>query len=354
MAWTRPLLTDLVFRIETDLKGRLSGGDAMLRRAIERVLARVFAGAIHGLYGRLETLAKNLFDDSAEGEVLARRAAIKGLVKKPATLAAGPITVTGADDEVVPEGARLQRSDEAEYLVTAPATIVAGVATVTVVAAVAGSAGVAEEGTELTFVSPIGGISSSAVVATGGLVGGADEETDEELRARLLARNRKPPQGGAQADYEDWAKDISGVTRVWPIPERSGLGTVGVTFVMDGRADIIPLGGDLTIVANYIAAVRPVTAAVTVFAPTPVPLDLTIALTPEGSAVPEAVQAAVEAELKDLLAREAKPGGTILRTHITEAISIAAGELDHVLTVPAGNVTVDAEEMVVLGEITWS
>ncbi|MBI1407288.1 MAG: baseplate J protein [Caulobacter sp.] len=350
MAFTRPTLTDLVARDETDLKGRLAGGDALLRRSIERALARSHAGSVHGLYGRLDSLAMDLMPDSASGPQLARWAGVWGLEKKPATAATGPAQLTGVNGSIVEAETRLQRSDGVEYRVTADVTIVGGVATAALEASLPGVAGLAEEGTALTFVSPVAGVASAAVVGDGGLTGGAEEESDPQLLDRLLARIRQQPQGGAGPDYVRWAREIAGVTRAWVFPERSGLGTVGVAFVMDGREDIIPLGGDLTTVANHIADLRPVTAQVTVFALAPVELDLTIELSPDDADT----RAAVEAELRDLLAREAEPGGTILLSHIREAISIAAGETDHVLTVPSANVTADDEEIIVLGDITWS
>jgi uncharacterized phage protein gp47/JayE len=90
---------------------------------------------------------------------------------------------------------------------------------------------------------------------------------------------------------------------------------------------------------------------VTVVAPVAVPLDLTITgLTPDTAAV----RAAIEAEIIDLLRREAVPGGTILLSHLREAISIAAGEADHALTIPAANVTHATGELAVLGTITWA
>ncbi len=94
---------------------------------------------------------------------------------------------------------------------------------------------------------------------------------------------------------------------------------------MDGREDIIPDAGDEAVVAAYIEARRPVCAEVTVEGPTDSPLNYTITPVPD---TPE-VRAAIAAELDDLHAREAEPGGTLLISHIREAISIAAGETDH-------------------------
>ena len=349
MPFARPTLSELIARDETDLSGRLSGGDALLRRALERVLARVLSGAVHGLYGALDYAADQLMPDTADAEHRARWAGVWGVDRKPAEISSGTADLTGTNGSVVPVGTRLQRSDGFEYLVTVEATIAMGVAVADIEAGVGGAAGEAEAGTVLTFVSPVAGVASTALVSTGGIVGGAEEESDEALRTRLLARIRSQPRGGAANDYERWALEVPGVTRAWVYPNRDGLGTVGVAFVMDEREDIIPAAGDLTDVADHIEPLRPVTADVTVFALTPVPLDPEITLTPDTAEV----RAAVAAELADLLAREAAPDTTLLLSHIREAISIAAGETDHVLVSPVANVDADEEEIIVLGDIDW-
>jgi uncharacterized phage protein gp47/JayE len=48
------------------------------------------------------------------------------------------------------------------------------------------------------------------------------------------------------------------------------------------------------------------------------------------------------------------PGGTILLSHIQEAISTAVGENDHVLIAPVANVVLPANTMATHGVITWT
>jgi uncharacterized phage protein gp47/JayE len=62
----------------------------------------------------------------------------------------------------------------------------------------------------------------------------------------------------------------------------------------------------------------------------------------------------VTAELKDLFIRDGSPGGTILISRVREAISIAAGESDHVLISPTVNIVSPAGQLPVVGTITWS
>lgn len=350
MPFNRPTLTDLIDRARDDLDGRLEGADSRLRRSALGVLARTHAGAMHGAYGHLDYAARQLMPDTADGEHLARWASVWGVERKAAAAAAGGVALTGINGTLVDEGAVLQRGDGVEYVTTADATIVGGVATAPIEAVAAGVAGRALAGVDLVFVSPVAGVSAQAVVAVGGVTGGLDQESDDALRVRLLDRIRSQPKGGAANDYKRWALEVPEVTRAWVYPAKNGLGTVGVAFVMDGRPDIIPEAGDVAAVEAHIGERRPVTADVEVFAPDPDALALTIALTPDTAEI----RAAIAAALQDLLAREAEPGGTILISHIREAISGAAGETDHVLTVPSANFTSGAGEIAVLGAITWS
>lgn len=351
MTFVRPSLKDLVDRGAADVEARLPGADSRLRHSALGVLTRVHAGGMHGLYGYIDHLASQILPDRAESEYLQRWAGVYGVARKASAAAAGVAEAQGVNGSVIPTGTELQRGDGVGYVTTSTATIAGGVASLTVEATSPGSAGLAAAGVKLAFVSPIAGVAAEALVGGGGLVAGADEETDDQLRGRLLARIRQPPQGGSQSDYERWALETPGVTRAWVYPGWMGAGTVGVTFVMDGREDPIPLEADVEVVAAKIAPLRPVTAEVVAFAPTPVPLDLEIdGLDPDIAGV----RAAVEQEVRDLLFREAQPGGVILISHLREAISIAAGEYDHVLVSPLANVTHDPGELAVLGEITWS
>lgn len=349
MPFNRPTLTTLIERARDDFNARLPGADSRLRRSVLDVLARIHAAVAHGLYGFQEWISRQVFPDTAEAESLARWAAIWGVTRKAAVPASGAVVVTGANGAGVPAGALLIRADGAEYRVT-EARVVTGVASVVPVEAVdAGAGGNAPAGQRLNFVSPIVGVNVAAVIDAGGLTGAADQEDDDSLRQRLLDRIRRPPHGGNADDYRRWALEVPEVTRAWVYPQQLGPGTVSLAFVMDGREDIIPTAADVADVAAYVEERRPVTAALTVFAPNPAPLRFSIGALPPTLEVREAIVA----ELKDLLFREAVPGGTLLVSHMREAISLAAGEYDHVLVQPFGNVTADPGSMFVFGGVDW-
>lgn len=354
MAFDRPTLTEIIDRITADFVSRLNLTGALLRNSVVRVLSRVYAGAVHGLYGYLDFLSRQLIPDTAEDEYLQAWADTWGISRQPATYASGPVVFTGTDSSVIPAGSVLQASDGSEYETQADATITGGTVTATVEAQAAGAAGNLSAGVTLSLVSPISGVDNSATVDTGGITGGTDIESDESLRARLLARIQQPPQGGAAHDYENWALEVVGVTRAFVFPLRYGLGTVGVTFVLDGEASIIPDAGKVAEVQDYIDERRPVTADVTVFAPVEVQLDMTIKLEPNTAAV----QAAVTAEIADLIRRESEPDGFLYVSQLDEAISIAQGEIDHeiVSTSPAeasGRIQAGTDGLITLGTLTF-
>ena len=347
MSFSRPTRSDVIARMRADVDGRLPGADSRMPRSLIDVLLRTYTGAIDGLYGYLDSIAAASIYDTATGTVLERWAGIWGVQRKGSLPAAGSVTLSGVDGSVVIDQAVLLRADGAEFLVSGPVALTGGAATTRVTASAAGAAGNTLAGTALGFASPSAGVAASAVVAAPGIVGGGDEESDAELLARFLARIRQAPNGGSQADYLAWALAQPDVTRAWVYPGWTGAGTVGLAFVMDGRPDIFPLTADVDAMAAAIAPLRPVTADVVVFAPTPQPVNFILGVTP-ATAKP-----AVIAELTDLFAREAAPVGTILISHIREAISVALGVTDYDLRAPVANVAGAPGAMPVLVTIGW-
>ena len=348
--FVRPSLQTLIDRIEADIEARLPDADAGVRRTVFNTLARVHAGALHSLYGYLDYLSRQVIYTTAEAEYLEQWSTIWGVQRVPAGLSGGNVTFTGTNGVTVPTGTIVQSASGWQYRTTADGTIASGTATIAVTALLGGVAGDAVVSTVLDLVQPISGIASTATVASGGLTNGSEVEADSALRARLLARIQTPPHGGAVGDYVAWALSVPGVTRAWCFPLYDGPGTVGVTFVRDNDVSIIPDSGEVAAVQAYLDSVRPVTATVIVYAPTAVPLNLTIAAVPNTLAVKNAITA----ELQDLLKRNGAPYTWLYLSQINEAISLAVGETDHTLTVPSANIFYDNDEIATLGTITWA
>jgi len=351
MPFNRPTLPELIQRQQADIESRLAGSDPRLRVALLNALGNSNAGVVHGIYGNLEWLAKQIIPDTADVDILERHASWWGVKRNKATQATGIITITGTDTSVVPTGTTWQRSDGFEFTTDTEVTITGGSITVAVTAVLAGKNGNTVVNSSLTIVSPLPGVNSTATVDVNGLSRGIDIESPDQLLNHLHERVRRTPTGGNKDDYVLWALEVPGVTRVWVYDQELGIGTVTVRFMMDNTyADGVPQAADVQAVHDHIDTVRPLgMKGFYAVPPIATPLNLTIQIAPNTAAV----RAAVQSELQDVLQREAKPGGIILLSHINEAIAKAVGENDHILVSPVANVTHTTGQIPTLGIITW-
>ena len=353
MPYPRPSLAELARQTASDIQSRLTGTDPLLRRSFVGILARVIAGGLHLLYGFLAWIVDQIFDASADEAELLLRAAELGIRPVPPVAATGAVAVTGTAGTAIDARTIWRSGARIDYRSTAQAAIAAdGSASVPVRAVEPGAAGNAAAGTRLALVSPIAGVVSDGT-ALGTIAGGADRESTDSVRVRLALRRQQPPRGGTEPNYVAWAREAHpAVSRAWARPRTPALGQVTVYFMTDGAtANGIPDAAVVTTVKDYIDAHRPVTADAIVAAPAAVPLAIEIT-----NVMPDtpSVRAAIAAEIADLIRRESEPGGTILVSHIREAISTAAGEFDHELTSPADDVDHAANEIAVPGAIAWS
>lgn len=345
MAFDRPTLRELITQMTTDAERE--AGAKQLRQSNLRVLPKVFAYACHGLYGFITWILKQLFPDTAEKQFLERQASIQGIYRRAASKATGTLTVSYTEGATLPVGTIFMADDQTRYETTAEPEV--GSYTVPVQCLETGTIGNREAGQTYTLVSPVVGVDAEAVGSE--MAGGAEAESDESLRKRLLFRLQNPPRGGAKEDYIAWAEEVPGVTRSWCFPKEQGIGTVVVRFATDGMTeDGIPTSGMVQIVSDYIAEVAPVTATPYVVAPVAKPVNFRIKdLIPDS----ESVRAQVEAELKSLFIKEAHPGEALKLTHIQQAISSASGEDDYELLEPTADVPADSTQLLVVGEVTY-
>lgn len=353
MPFVRPTLAELRDRIRQDFSARLPGANALLRESNLRVVADVMAELSNAQFDYEDWLALQLFPDTAETIYLDRWASIWGVPREPASTARGTITVTGSANAVVPSSAEWMRADRVIFATVAPINLdVNGNGTVQVVAVTAGAAGNTDSGITLSMISTAPGVDMTAHVAAPGIAGGADRESDEALRFRLLLRIQSPPEGGSAADYIAWTLEVPGVTRAWVYPLAQGMGTVVVRFMMDDvRAPTgIPTPADVAIVQAHLNEVRPVTAQVYALAPIPKPINVVVrALTPDTPAIRQAA----ELQLRDTLHRNTTPGETVFVSWLWEAVSTAAGERHHTIQEPPGDVHCGVGELGLLGTVSY-
>ncbi len=363
MPFDRPTLQQIVDRIEGDFSSRLGSSESFLRRSVLKVMSRVYGGAVHLLYGFLNFQSEQIFATTAETEGLDKIANELGLDRNVAVKATGTGTATGTNGVVIPAGSELQSTDNTIYLVDSEVTVSGGIGTLALTAKTAGSDGNDDGGISLTFISPITNLDTTVTVASAGLIDGLDQESDDDLRERVLRRKQFPPAGGTVNDLVTWALENSGVTRAWAFSLFQGDGTVMVTFVRDNDTDsILPTDSEVTAVKNYIishedpASGKTVGAPVTmlpglfVLQPSLLSVNMTIQINPNTTAI----QAAIQNELEAMILRDGGAGQTLRLSRISEAISIADGEFNHVLTLPAADVVATNTQVHVLGTLTFS
>lgn len=348
-----PSIPTLRERILADLQARIDTTTPWLPVSLLSILAWILAGIAYGLHVAIATYARLSLPDSDDPEVIGWWAEVLALPRVPASVASGAVTFTGEDAAVVPAATLLVGTSGSQFALDADVEIVAGSGAGTVTAVEPGLAGNQAAGTTLTLLAPVAGVNSSVAVAAGGLAGGADIESESAWSARIVDRLRTPPQGGSLADYARWTKEAHPtVTDVWPVSNGYGAGTVVVRFMTYGAtANGIPPPQVVDAVYAYIDARRPAgMQGLFVLAPVAKPLDVTFSsLTPNTQAVRDAVLA----ELQALVRRAAQPGAALPLSQIDEAVSLAAGETDHVIAVPALTPTCEPGEIFVLGTVTW-
>lgn len=350
--FTRPTLPQLITTVRNDILTRLAADStlAALRRTDAEVYGRVQAAAVHTVYGYIDYLARNLLPDLADEDWLTRHANMKRCPRKAATFAAGFVRWDVATDGIpIPAGVIIQRDDLTSFTTTAKATSAGGILRVPVMCNTAGKAGNTDDGLAMRLVSPITGLTSAGVADS--IQGGADVEDLDVWRGRVIERWYWTPQGGADGDYEVWAKEVAGITRAWTYRHWSGRGTVGVMVASSDLINPIPDAATVAAVKANIEPLAPVAGAdIYVFAPAPHAVNFQIRLNPDTAAV----RYAVEAELRSMMLRDGVPEGVLKPSRISEAISIATGEYSHTLVSPAADITIAKGEVGVVGTISWT
>jgi uncharacterized phage protein gp47/JayE len=178
----------------------------------------------------LNWISLQILPDKADSERMKRDARARGITPTPASYAEREVLFTGTDGIVIAAGKIMQAADGTEFAVDADGTIAGGTVTVAVTCKSAGTIGNVATGTKLTLISPIAGVNSEGTVQATGISDGSEEESAESLLSRYLLELQDPPEGGSDADYKKWARQVSGVTRVWVYRHWMGGGTVGVAL----------------------------------------------------------------------------------------------------------------------------
>lgn len=364
MPFDRPTVAEILARIQGDVKGVLTDFDPYAPRTTTLALITALTAQAHELNGRLERAARNHFGDTAEFEELVRLAAEEGLTQNLGNEAQGFARFALAG-EIVPAptaGLFLVNGNGQRYVaLTFPWVSSLGSYVPQIEAVAVGSIYNMASGASIDLEEPFDGIAAGLGQIRpppDELTGGTDDESVEDFRDRYLEHKRRAPQGGTLTDFKRWVFESipNGWTRVFVIKPATGSNVIQIYAVndaadVDGNA-INRAAGDYTAAFDYIDDDhrRPLCADVQVDSPTLTDLDPAITLSPNTTAV----QNAVKEEIINFLIRTASIGGTIVHSQLTEVISRAAGETDSTLTSPATDKTHTSAQLPVIGTPVFS
>ncbi len=190
------------------------------------------AAQIQALEAQAEWVLGQSFPQTAAGVYLDRHGAMRGIVRQASSRATGQLTFrlsnaqTGAVS--VETGTVCMTEGTVRFRTTEPGTIPAGEISVTVAAEAveAGSSGNVGAGT--VHVLTACPVAVTAVTNEEAFTGGLSEETDEELRQRILDSFQRLPNGANAAWYELTACRHEGVAAAKAVGKARGAGTVDV------------------------------------------------------------------------------------------------------------------------------
>lgn len=212
----------------------------------------------------------------------------------------------------------------------------------------------------LTLGSPIAGVDNAANVDFGALGGGVAQESDTDLRNRLLGRIQNPVAHFSVSDIENQAKLVPGVTRVFVQPVTPASGQVTIYFMRDNDADPIPDSSEVATVKAKIVEIVPActnTVDVIVNAPTAVVTNFAFTSISPSTLT---MQTAIIASLEQFFSESTEVGVDVdedkYRCAIISTIDTETGDQLQTFTLssPSGDISVGTGQIATLGTVSFS
>lgn len=148
---------------------------------------------------------------TATGEDLTTLARVYGIEPRPSSISSGSVTVKvgGTATVTIPSGWQATGPNGKKYTVVSTEPVENG-DSVAVVSVETGAATVLPTGSQITWDSAaIALLLNPATVEAPGIVGGEDEDDEEDIRRRLIDKLVAQAVGGNSASIKGWAEEIS-------------------------------------------------------------------------------------------------------------------------------------------------
>ena len=221
-------------------------------------------------YFELDNILSIMFLEDATNEYLDKKVNDFAVYRKLGTRSSGTIQVEGEVGTYIPKNSIVLSQAQLEFYTLNDIWLDEGINNIQVEAI--------EVGEKYNIIASsidkfkIDVIGVKTVTNEKEFIGGADAETDEELRARFFEIIRKPATSGNIYHYEQWAKEIDGINQARVKPLWNGAGTVKVIVSNDN--DIVE-ESIIQKCRDYIEEVRPIGAEVTIITPSVLDVSIT-------------------------------------------------------------------------------
>ena len=317
---------------------------------------RLYAAAaqIHSLWVQAEYLKRQAFPQTADGEYLDRHASVRGLERGHELCAEGEIDFYTDEETVqalpVPEGTICLSAAGAEFVTVAAGEIPAGEShcSVPARAVLPGVGGNIPADSIVGFEQAPVGISGCGNEAA--FSGGADMESDESLRKRVIESYKMLPDGANAAFYEKTVQDIDGVAAAAVFPKRRGTGTVDIIFSAE---DGVPSSAMVAQVQDELDEKREMCVDIEVSAPETVEVNVDVEVLPDDrtdfSELAERIEECIRSYFGGKLL-----GQDVLRAKLGNLIYSVGGVENYSLISPPADVSAQSDELPVLGTVTVS
>ena len=187
---------------------------------------------LEGMYLTLNQIQRNASPFYAVGDSLDDLTALRGVTRKAAT----PAIRQGAFNAEIPTGSRFKTINGADSVVFDSGDLISednGTYIYKLTCETAGAIGNSYTGAILP-ITAIAGLSSASIGDI--IIEGAEEESDDALRARFFNTFDSQPYGGNISEYRQSILAISGVGAVQIYPAYNGGGTVLCSILNDSLA----------------------------------------------------------------------------------------------------------------------
>jgi len=332
-----------IFQKETGLS---LAGDGDMAVRLYAVAAQIYA-----LYVQADWVGRQCFPQTAQGDFLDKHAQLRNLERRAAVAARGVLRferdTAAATDLSIPAGTVCLTAGQIRFETESAAVLRAGATAVEVRARAleGGAAGNVAAGAVRAMAMPPVGISRCTNPQA--FTGGADPETDEALRERVLETYRRMPNGANAAFYQQGAMSFPEVAAATVIPRPRGIGTVDVVVA---TAAGLPDSALLARLKEYFQARREIAVEVQVQAPQVKTVNVTVSVTPEDGMDKKAVVDAVKTRIQTWFDGRLL-GQNILRARLGALIYAVDGVKNYAITAPAADVAVSSRELPRLGSL---